>query len=354
MRRTVLPLIAGGPVHVGSALQAGLQPVDDAQLDADLLVARAERLTVFCTTPLGLPFDETCWALARALGNTMALLHPEIGRRVRLDIVKQIDQDLAEVEPPVDADDQLRRLTLGWRLYSLTRRDVRVRHWAGEQRFQGQAIPRRLLWWQGVRRVHQETTEVRVADELREGEGAGVLAALTKQIPLAAVYHPKLVSPDVLWDGLPAVLGSPRLMRLVLARLGDAGLDRSLGQLATVVVGRLQRKGIRARDRISVRFFGHALCTWVLAQSLAGGAATDGAADVLRARFELDFGKSDTLWQIAAVFAAAYRCGLAAPFDLTGDAAEKVKLLYDVTAAYAGEPRVRQLVTPLREVFDSP
>lgn len=347
-RRVVLPLVEGGDVRVDSALatasDSSTSLVDDPTLEADLLGARAARLATFCTTPLGLPFDDTTQRLGRGFGNLVALCHPGIRARTRAKVRDQVQADLESVPLAEDADEQLRRLTLTWRLFSLARTDTRVHYWAGEQRFVGQPVPRRLLAWSGLRRVHQEQTATLLADELLVNEGSAGLMRLAVLAPLAVAYEPLRAPATLLLDQLPTVLVSPRLMRLCLGRATSLGLDPVMGRLAAALAQRLQKQAAGRRDLVTVRFFAHALLAWCLAETVD-------QAEALRARFELGFARAETPWQVAALFAAAYRCGLAVPMDVSGEAREKVKLLYEATAAYAGDPRVKALVAPLREVI---
>lgn len=347
LARVMLPMVQGGEVHVDSARRARpIAPLPSAVFETELLVARQARLAVFSNRPLGLPFDDTTYRLCRAIGNVLAATHPAIGRRVRLNIVKEIDQDLDGLEPPTDPDEQFRRLTLTWRLCSLVRRDVTVRYWAGERTFLGEAVPRRLLAWQTVRRVHQEVNETLISHALVGHEAARPFYRILDLAPLALVYEPLKVPPDELFEVLRRVLIASRTMRFVLARFGALGLDQCLSRVAAVAVARLTKQTLTKADVTTLRFFAHALLTWAL------GEPSD-RAEPLRAAYELQFvgASSEGLWQIAALFAALYRQGLAAPADLAGAAAEKVKILYEATSAYAGEPRVRGLVAPLREVF---
>jgi hypothetical protein len=347
LSRIMLPLVQGGDVHIDSARRAiDVDLADLGDFATDLLVARQARLAAFSTRPLGLPFDETTHRLCRAIGNLLATTHPSIGKRVRDKIVKEVDQDLAVLEPPADADEHFRRLTLTWRLCSLARRDVTVRYWAGERRFLGQVVPKRLLAWQTVRRVHQESNDTLVAYTLMEHEGFRPFLRILELAPLCVAYEPLLVPAESLFDQLRHVVIASRPMRFVLARFSMLGLPKCLARLATVLHARLGRKTFTKRDLTTVRFFAHALITWAL------GEPAD-KVEPLRAAYELQFAAAgaEGLWQIAAGFSAAYRCGVGAPFDLSGPAAEKVKILYEATSAYAGEPRCKALVAPLREVI---
>lgn len=185
IERFVLPLVAGGAVHVeGLMPPAALKDfVADRALDATLVtkVARAMHDRLARVGPVGsveaLPLDAI--ALCAVWHNLLAMTHPEVkGKsRMRRRVRQWSDAMLLWVDAPRTRAEVALRHALVGRVEALGRVDTHVSFWAGYADFLGVPPPRALVAWPTVRRVEETRRRVDIIELLRALEGGDVVEA---------------------------------------------------------------------------------------------------------------------------------------------------------------------------------
>jgi hypothetical protein len=227
LRRFVLPLVAGGEVHVGTPIAPDTVTRWEAELGsaAEALVAvddaRAAALAALVVRPPPLAFDGDDLRLTVALYSALVLSHPRsdgwLKRRGRRELASYA-RDLAAAEPPADRAGLLGRHALLGRVFELTRRDTIVRWWTGKAEFRGEPPPQRLLRWRRVRRVKEEATDVPVGEVIAGDDGRATIAALVRGSPLTDLLTLPLAArrhPPFRWGAQIAALRDPELARAV-------------------------------------------------------------------------------------------------------------------------------------------
>jgi MoxR-like ATPase len=164
----VLPLVAGGDVHVGPPITTDDHDRLRGELDGATVPlvaiddARAEALAVLCARPPALVFGDDELALAVGLHNALVLAHPDADGALITDRMRRRSPAaaLGAVSQPLARDRTrvLARHGLLHNLHRLGRRDLLVSWWTGKARFFGQAAPARLTAWRGLRRVREDVT----------------------------------------------------------------------------------------------------------------------------------------------------------------------------------------------------
>jgi len=222
----VLPLVTGGDLHVGEPLELETVLRWETELGGSEEIsaideARASAAAALVLRPPPLVFGADELRLAAALYDALALAHPAsegfTKKRAR-NRLAETARRLATVDPPTGRMDLLARHTLLHRIFSLHRTDTRVSWWTGRADFRGQDPPRRLLLWQGVRRVRQEHHDIPVASVL-SGDARPALHALAAATPLTdALGLTAPHRPPFRWNGKQAILADPELCRTLVYR----------------------------------------------------------------------------------------------------------------------------------------
>ncbi|MBK9031106.1 MAG: hypothetical protein IPL61_07185 [Myxococcales bacterium] len=225
LERFVLPLVAGGEVHVG-------RPLTDDELDrlrgeldgatVPLVAvddARTDALATLCARPPALVFGDDELALAVGLHNALVLAHPDadgafITERMRRRIAGAA---LGQVSQPITRDRTrvLARHGLLHNLARLGRTDVQVTWWTGKASFFGQRPPARLIAWRGVRRVREDQSRAGFDELLGGPEVAPVAAALSRRSPLTQLVAPAPNGPPLHWEDAVFLLRDAELARAI-------------------------------------------------------------------------------------------------------------------------------------------
>jgi len=173
--RFVLPLAAGGPVHVeGIIAPSALKSfVAERALDAAAVakVSKAMHDRLARVGPVGavdtLPLDAV--ALCAVWHNLLAMTHPEArgSRRLRRKVRAWSDVMLQWVDVPRTRAEVSLRHALAGRVEVLGRVDTHVAFWAGYADFIGLPPPRSLVAWPSVRRVEETRRRVDLIELLR-------------------------------------------------------------------------------------------------------------------------------------------------------------------------------------------
>lgn len=235
VRQFVLPLVAGGEIHVNRPLDA-----DDMESLVAYVALRDEPVLAVEATcrqlaaqlwlfPVLPTLNPTALRLVVAAYNLLFLSHPvsakwRVGKRGRGRIERFIRACL-ELPPPADDGELVIRHTLLGNLVRVTRSDTEIRFWLGRRTFVGSEPPERLLRWRQLRRVREERhTTGWLATELSEDQHQ-LLGLLFAQSPLTDLLTPDRPAPPFAWLPLQRHLGSRWLCRLVCHDYLQRGLS---------------------------------------------------------------------------------------------------------------------------------
>lgn len=238
----LLPVVRGGPVHVGRPLgfSAVSRLMRDLPLNDDAVIAKlaacrvaiATRVSPVMTPP---PLDETSMRLGAALHDLLALGHPAMvaTRARRAERVAATALELASIGAPPTAREAVNRHSLLARLPEIVRVDRTVHYWLGRQTYLGRKPPPRVTSMPRLRRVRVEETS---RSWLREigipVVGRQAFLALNVASPLGEALDPLRLDPPVAWGRILPVLRFPTLARVVAGQAVAAGVDRSGDALA--------------------------------------------------------------------------------------------------------------------------
>jgi hypothetical protein len=284
LRSFLLPLVQGGPLHVGRPIlsrgAARLLAALDAGLDgtpAGEALAVARRRALAALMPSGLPpllgADRTALLLGVALHDLLFLLHPDAARlssertaailsstmRLSQRARAELPRAATELRPgtgallltaPAPLVRQASLLLVGRhtllaRLPELVRTDALVATARGEQRYLGMDPPARPRWLLGGATEPAERVQVALLPELLrldEGRGAAAVAALLGTSPLTDLLWPRRPGLPLRLDEHAAWLRLPLIARLVTARLAELGTAPSLALLGGELTRLLQRR----------------------------------------------------------------------------------------------------------------
>jgi hypothetical protein len=225
----VQPLVTGGELHVGAAIDAGHAKhfVDAAESGAlagesgDIDRARSAVAAQMVVRPAALELSGEDMALAIALYNALALAHPDLegwtARSGKRALVLEVSLSLLQLPLALTRPRLIARHTLLSRLHAAARQDTRVSWWTGRAEFKGKRPPPRLTALPGLRRVRVENELVPLADLLGFEEGQRLLAALYEASPLTDLLAPERTTPGFSWSsaGVVAILRDAELARYV-------------------------------------------------------------------------------------------------------------------------------------------
>jgi hypothetical protein len=229
LSRFVLPLVAGGEVHVGAPVpsvdvERWAMELDDASVElAAVDDARQAVVSTLVCRPPAFVLEADDLLLAAGLHNALFLVHPRaeewsVSDRARRKI---IDAALGQVSRPLTHQRTrvMARHALLHNLFHLTRSDVTVSWWTGRARFQGQKPPARLIAWRGVRRVREDVTVVDFEELLSVPDTAPVVATLLRRTPLTQLLDSHPGAPPLHWEDAVFLLRDVELARAIAYRL---------------------------------------------------------------------------------------------------------------------------------------
>jgi hypothetical protein len=227
--RFVLPLVAGGEVHVGAPipspdLERWAMELDDASVELTAVDdARQAVVSTLVCRPPAFVLEADDLLLAAGLHNALFLVHPRaelwsVSDRARRKI---IDAALGQVSRPLthQRGRVMARHALLHNLFHLTRNDITVSWWTGRARFQGQKPPSRLTAWRGVRRVREDVTVVDFEELLSVPDTAPVIATLLRRTPLTQLLDSHPGAPALHWEDAVFLLRDVELARAIAYRL---------------------------------------------------------------------------------------------------------------------------------------
>lgn len=248
--RFLLPLWQGGIVHVGRPIAPGashyfaVATSFDPEVDDDAERALARLCAKLAPVHRPVRLDRGGWALAIAAHDLLAVTDPALdrwmARRAVPVVLRWVDAAIRAAGSPTTRSAALTRHALVSRWLSLVRHDVVVRHWAGAHRFDGRAVPPRVLAWPRIRRVHTEEASHGIAEVLRRHDdehGVGLgdrLEAFVRRSPVTRLLR---LSADAFGASVLDVLGDPAIRHGVAVELAGRGrgvvvaLDRATERL---------------------------------------------------------------------------------------------------------------------------
>jgi hypothetical protein len=315
--RFLLPLVKGGPLHIGRPLDH--RAVDDLWVafsrepdlqserlaPAELLAAselsflrtRASRAWLLDAPAAAL--DEETFRLGAALHNVLLLAHPALGDDPTDSTRQRIAdsaQALAALGPPPTAISAVHRHSLLARVPEIVQPERVVSHWLGRHRYLGRTPPPRVLALPRLRRVRLD--EVR-HPWLRD-VGVSPLArpawqALLTANPLGEALDPLRLEPPLSFARALPVLRFAPLCRLLASRVLDLGLVPAGAAFAAAVFRyaalRESTTGAAAAPygvALGITFLAHTL--WLDLVVARGQPDADGAelGDLLVAAAEVD------------------------------------------------------------------
>jgi hypothetical protein len=311
--RFLLPLVKGGPLHVGRplgrralaamvhAFRPGARKVlsiaDMAEEDAiaelgRLRHARARALLIAAgATPP--PLDEAALRLGVAVHNLLAMHHPSMQGRAlerRQEQIAEATLPIADVGPPGSAEEVVRRHSLLARLPEISRSEHTLDFWAGRRRYVGQVPPSHLLVFPRARRVTLTSHRRLWFKEIGVPAcGRPLQLAIYRAAPLGEALDPLRLDPPLAWERILPVLRFAPLCRLVAGRIVEVGLEVAGAALVAALLrfAADREAATAAQLTFAVRLLAHAL--WL--DQLCGATALDGASELgilLAAAFEVD------------------------------------------------------------------
>lgn len=354
LRDFVLPLVAGGELHVGRPLDADdverLRAETVIETEESDAVARARQALAadLWLYPVPTPFDDGALGLCVGLHNLLFLSHPVAGRWWLRDrqlerLESFTERCLRQVPRPATPEQLVARHTLLRCVPQLLRHDLEVRFWAGRRTYQGMAPPRRLMRWRQLRGVREQVHEVLwIGTELSEMQRE-LLDALISQSPLTDLLTPDRQAPAFDWQRVAPWLMRPALCRLVAHRYLEMGLALVGPPLARAFWQLVDRHAPAEEDERR------------LALLLAAGLvvylyATTTMVTAKEEHLQVD--PKDPTGALATVLMAASRCGLIPSEAALGDAqlAERLGQWAQVPATRLGRA-AEQLTESLREAL---
>jgi hypothetical protein len=251
----LLPLVKGGPLHIGRPLgsrtveriAAGLAgasdgfaaaethdpsapelPPSEGEALVELSRHRRQRIAELLPVAEAPPLDEVTLRLGAAAHNLLSLGHPEIvgrGAEARQERIAAVATVLASAGPPRSVSEAVSRHSLLARLPEIVRSDRTVHFWVGRRNFVGRVPPRRITALPKLRNVRVELVRRTWLREIGiPAVGRAAFLALNLASPLGEALDPLRLEPPLAWSRILPVLRFPALCRAVVGRALDLGV----------------------------------------------------------------------------------------------------------------------------------
>jgi hypothetical protein len=229
----LLPLVRGGRLHVGRPLgPSATARLAIAERDAEALAeARRDVAALYLRDAEAPPLDEATLRLGAALHDLLVLVHPDLagpGVMRRQERIAEAARALADLGPPGDEREAVRRHSLLARMPEIARSDRTVSFWLGRQSYLGRVPPARVTALPALRRVRVDVVRrAWMRDIGVPAVARDAVLALAVASPLGEALDPLRLEPPLAWGRILPVLRGPRLGRLVVGRLLEAGAARA-------------------------------------------------------------------------------------------------------------------------------
>jgi hypothetical protein len=280
LERFVVPLVAGGELHVGAPIPVADVARWETELDSatvELVAvdeARTNVLSTLVVRPPSLVLGGDELALAAGLHNALFLVHPRadewsVSDRQRRRI---IDSALTLVSQPLSHERKrvMARHALLHNLFQLHRRDTTVSWWTGRARFQGQVPSKRLTAWKEMRRVREEHVDVGFDELLAVTDTQAITATLMRRTPLTQLLASQPGAPSLHWEDAVFVLRDAELARAVGYHLVPGGGPieqvKEPSRLAAAFEQMLERTPDESDVRAVAAFLVHLCALFALAE----------------------------------------------------------------------------------------
>lgn len=359
--RFMLPLVAGGALHVGRPLDLGdiayVQAVaPGSRVARQITAARQHRAASMWPYAVPTPLDADSVRLAAAFHNVLFLSHPAAARpSVTLGALERLasaTRTLLHLPPARSPEALIARHTVLARITEIVRTDVEVRFWAGRRAFHGQIPPRRLTALPALRRVEQRPSQVRWIDTPLLARQVTLLGLLLRRSPLTDLLTPARPEPEFDWLQAAAPLGQPAIARLVAHDYLARGLETVGPPLARAFWHLVARTRVLLRSGAGERV---ARCRHAIGLAVGMVQYLYAARCMVEAPAVLATPATDWRAVLPSVLVAGDRCGLLAPPERLGDGAvaERMAALVAATAAALGE-MVEELTARLARAAGTP
>lgn len=225
LERFVLPLVAGGEMHVGKPIDGKhLEELERELPEASVPLvaideAREAVLAKVVVRPPACVFDMDELSLAAAIHNLLFLAHPEaegiaVSQAGRAKVIAAA-QRFAARPRSASRTRVMARHGLLHNFFDIGRVDLKVSWWTGSATYQGQAAPVRLSRWPDVRRVVREETAVGFRELFHGADVAAVVVALVRRSPLSQLLFRGEHGPHLHWEDAVFVIRDAELARAV-------------------------------------------------------------------------------------------------------------------------------------------
>jgi hypothetical protein len=220
----VLPMVAGGEMHVGKPIDVKkLKDYEHALGEASVPLvaideARETVLSELVVSPPPLVFDVDELHLAAAVHNLLYLVHPDadgFGAQSARTKVIATAQHFAARTRTGNRRRLMARHALLHNLFDIGRVDLKISWWTGSVTLLGQPAPGRLMRWRDLRRVKETETQVGFADLFKGADVAAVLAALVRRSPLSQLLYAGKDGPHLHWEDAVFLLRDSELARSI-------------------------------------------------------------------------------------------------------------------------------------------
>ncbi len=224
----VLPLVAGGDMHVGRPIDAPTLESYEQQLphaSVPLVAideAREKVLSKLVVKPPACVLDVDELNLAAAVHNLLFLAHPDaegwgMSESRRAKIVASA-QSFAARPRSLSRTRILARHGLLHNLFNIGRNDIKVSWWTGSATYEGQPIPKRLTRWSDVRRVKRDETRVGFRELFQGADVTSVIASLSRRSPLTLLLSSGQGGPHLHWEDSVFLLRDAEIARALAYR----------------------------------------------------------------------------------------------------------------------------------------
>lgn len=296
LERFVLPLVAGGEMHIGKPVSADeLQRFEEEIPHATVPIvaideARTAVVSSIVVRPPAVVFDRDELSLACAVHNLLFLSHPRadawtMSRAARSKVIAAAQR--FATRPRTEARARvLARHGLLHNFFDISRTDLKLTWWTGSSVFLGQSPPSRLTAWPTVRRVRREESTTSFQELLGGADIAPVVVTLVRRSPLSQLLTMSRFGPPLHWEDAVFLLRDAECARAIAYRSigGDPpGRLRVASRFAAAFEQMIERSPREADLRAVAAFLVHLNVLLAHGETRGPGSLKDGSAVLTQA-----------------------------------------------------------------------